>query len=188
MNLWLRLLWVALASFFRPRLGYLDESVLSFRVMPHDLDINLHMNNARYLALMDLGRTDMVLRTPLWRLVLGQRLQPVIASANVRFRRPLKPFQRFCLRSRLLAWDGRWLYIQHLIEADGAVACQAVVRGALLRRGSVVPPAQLAEAVGYAGPAPAVPAWVDQLRDLDAGLDRQQQDNATRKEQQRCAR
>ncbi len=182
MNLWLRLLRVVLASFFRPRLGYLGESVLEFRVMPHDLDINLHMNNARYLALMDLGRTDMVLRTPLWRLVARQHLQPVIASANVRFRRPLKPFQPFRLRSRLLAWDERWLYIQHLIEADGVVACQAVVRGALLRRGGVVPPAQLAEAVGYGGPAPPLPPWVGLLRDLDSGLDRQPQHDETRKE------
>ena len=44
------------------RLGPLDESVIHARVLPTDLDLNLHLNNGRALTLMDLGRVDLMLR------------------------------------------------------------------------------------------------------------------------------
>ena len=55
MNLILRMIKVLVAALFGQRLGVLDSSILTFRVWPNDLDINLHMNNGRYLTIMDLG-------------------------------------------------------------------------------------------------------------------------------------
>ena len=92
---WLRLFKMALGAPLRPKLGWRDESVLTFRVWPNDLDLNLHMNNARYLAVMDIGRFDLVMRCGLARLVWRRKLKPVVASAMVRFRRSLAPFERF---------------------------------------------------------------------------------------------
>lgn len=160
MNLWLRVMRVLVAACFRSRLSLVEQSVLRFRVMPTDLDINVHMNNARYLALMDLGRLDLIIRTGLWRLVLSQHWQPVLGGCMVRFRRPLKPFQPFELKSHMLAWDDKWIYIEHKIEVDGVLACQAVVRGAFVAADGVVAPASVAEAAGFAGETPALPAWV----------------------------
>ena len=42
-----------------------DESRLSFRCLPTDIDFNIHLNNARYLMLADLGRIDIFIRTGL---------------------------------------------------------------------------------------------------------------------------
>jgi hypothetical protein len=56
MNLWLRLFWLALALLWRRKLDPRhDVSRLTFRVLPTDLDLNGHMNNGRYLTIMDLG-------------------------------------------------------------------------------------------------------------------------------------
>lgn len=66
MNLIFRLAKVLITAFFRDRLSLLDESVLEFRVLPTDLDVNLHMNNARYLSVMDLGRLDLLVRAGLF--------------------------------------------------------------------------------------------------------------------------
>jgi hypothetical protein len=52
MNLILRMIKVLVAALFGQPLGILDSSVLTFRVWPNDLDINLHMNNGRYLTIM----------------------------------------------------------------------------------------------------------------------------------------
>ncbi|ALK09923.1 thioesterase family protein [Blastochloris viridis] len=158
--LWLRMIRVLVAACFRSRLALVDRSVLRFRVLPTDLDLNVHMNNARYLALMDLGRLDLIIRTGMWRQVLHQRWQPVLGGCMVRFRRSLKPFQPFTLTSRLLAWDDKWLYIEHAIEVGGVLACQAVVRGAFVASDGVVAPAEIAAAAGFAGEVPALPAWV----------------------------
>ena len=73
MNLWFRLLYLLVVSWFRPRLGYFDESVLRMRVWLSDIDVNIHMNNARYLAVMDLGRFDLFLRTGMGRTFVRRR-------------------------------------------------------------------------------------------------------------------
>lgn len=164
MNLWLRLLRIIIGALFGRRLGFFETSELSFRVWPHDLDLNVHMNNARYLALMDLGRADLIIRVGLHRVMMRESWQAVIGATNVRFRRPLKPFQRFRLTTRLLCWDDRWLYLeQRITTPDGALACAAVVKAVFIRKGARVPPAETAARAGLAGPSPAAPEWMTGL-------------------------
>lgn len=161
MNLWLRLLRIIIGALLGRRLGMFDTSRLAFRVWPHDLDLNIHMNNARYLALMDLGRADLIIRTGLHRTMLREGWQAVIGGTTVRFRRPLKPFRRFHLTTRLLCWDDRWLYLEHRITTpDGALACGAVVKAVFLHRGRRVPPAETVARAGVTAPSPSAPDWV----------------------------
>lgn len=61
MNLWFRLLHLLLCSLFRPKLeAPFGVSRLQFRVLPNDLDSNLHMTNGRYWNIFDLGRLDLM--------------------------------------------------------------------------------------------------------------------------------
>ena len=62
MNLWFRLFWLFISACFRPPIpAPFGMSVLHLRVWPNDLDLSMHMNNGRYLTLMDLGRIDLML-------------------------------------------------------------------------------------------------------------------------------
>lgn len=64
MRLRLRLLLIFLSSFWKKPMGVLDESVLNLRVLPNDVDIT-KITDDRYIALMDLGRMDIIFRTGL---------------------------------------------------------------------------------------------------------------------------
>lgn len=160
MNLFFRLFAVLVAALAGRRRGFLDEARLDFRVWPTDLDFNLHMTNARYFSLMDLGRVDLMVRVGLGPHILRNRWQPVIGAANVRFRRSLRPLQRFSLVSRVLCWDEKYLFIEHRIEADGTLAALAVVQGAFVARGAVVPPAEIMRAMGGDPQSPPMPDFV----------------------------
>ena len=105
MNLWFRLLRVLVQGLLRARVPWDARTRLDFRVWPLDLDLNLHMTNARYMALMDLGRMNLILQTGLGRLVVKERWGPVIASALVRFRRPLHLLEAFSLSTRIIAFE-----------------------------------------------------------------------------------
>jgi acyl-CoA thioesterase FadM len=140
MNLWLRLLWLLATARFRGRLQPpLDTSALPFRVMPHDLDTSLHMNNGRYWTLMDLGRTDLMLRMGLWRAVLKNGWTPIVSAGKIRFRRELRLWRAFTLKSRILCWAETWAVIEHRIVSrrDGreeVVNAVALVRVGLYDR------------------------------------------------------
>lgn len=162
MNLWFRLIWLLLTSPFRPRLQPLGEpSLLPFRVWPHDLDTSLHMNNGRYWTLMDLGRTDLMLRTGLWRAVLRHRWVPVVNAGTIRFRRELRLFRPFRVETAILCWGEGWIVMQHRVISrgrDGAeiVAAQALVRAALYDRAtrSYVPVSRLMTEIGIERQSP----------------------------------
>ncbi|MBA2125237.1 thioesterase [Hyphomicrobium methylovorum] len=140
MNLWIRLLWVL---FTARRRGVLDLprsiSSLYFRVWPHDLDLSLHLNNGRYLTLMDLGRLDTMVRSSLWRSVMRHKWTPIASAITIRFQRELRPFQRFRLDTRLLCWSANLVVMeQTFIIADGPrrgqVAARALFKGGLYSR------------------------------------------------------
>lgn len=136
MNLWLRLLRLIVASFFREGLNPVaDVSRLRFRVWPHDLDTSLHMNNGRYWTIMDLGRADLLIRSGLWRAVVKHKWTPVVSAAKIRFRRELTLFRRFRLETRIVAWADTWIVMEHRIIATARDGSEILSAIALLRAG-----------------------------------------------------
>jgi acyl-CoA thioesterase FadM len=161
MNLYFRLLFVVLKSLFGQRIAPLETSVLRFRVLPTDLDLNMHMNNGRYLTLMDLGRIDLMVRTGMGRLVMRQKWMPVIASALVRFRRSLLPFQVSELHTRLLCWNEKWFFIEQRVVRDGRTVTIGLVKGLIRRSGGFVSPDEVfAQVFGEPRESPPMPEAV----------------------------
>ena len=162
MNLWLRLLHLIVSSFFRPKLDPVrDVSRLEFRVWPHDLDTSLHLNNGRYWTLMDLGRTDMMIRSGLWRPILRHRWVPVVGAGQIRFRRELKAFRAFTLETRILTWSESHVVMEHRLMSearDGSSILNAIalVRAGLYDRGqrSFIPMGHLLGEIGLEAEAP----------------------------------
>jgi len=136
MNLWIRLLWLLLTA--RKR-GHLDlpreSSLLRFRVWPHDLDLSFHLNNGRYLTLMDLGRLDVMVRSGLWREVLRHKWTPIASAITIRFQRELRPFQKFRLETKLLCWDASLVVMEQIFIVDGGVRDGQVAARALFKGG-----------------------------------------------------
>lgn len=175
MSLIFRLLYVFVRSLRRPRLGPGDESVLRMTVLPTDLDLNGHVNNGRFLTLMDLGRVDFLARTGVVAAMRRHRWRGVVASAAVRFRRPLDPFQRYELRTRLAGWDERWLFMEHRFTRRGELCAYGLVKIQLASRAGRLRPQQVVDATPHplASPplSPAVAEWMDAEERLAAGTE-----------------
>lgn len=134
MNLILRFLCLLLSVRRRPRLALGDTAQLQFRVMPHDLDTNIHMTNSRYLSFMDLGRVDQLVRTGLWRTCKEKGWLPMAAGIQIRYRRELRPLARFTLETRFKCWDDKWWIIEQLFLVNGEIAAVALVKTLFLRK------------------------------------------------------
>ncbi|MGZ7033365.1 MAG: thioesterase family protein, partial [Thermoanaerobaculia bacterium] len=139
--LFFRLFSAIFVSLFKKRIGPLDTAVAHFRVWPNDLDLNIHMNGGRYVSFMDVARVDLLARMRLLREVTKRGWRPIAAATMIRYRRSLLPFERFTLRSRVVTWDEKWFYFEHIMEnSHGELAAMAFVRGLLRgREGNVTP-------------------------------------------------
>lgn len=160
MNLMLRFLRVFITSLLGSRIGLLDSSRLSFRVLPTDLDFNLHMNNARYLSFMDLGRTDLLVRAGMLGVVSRKHWKPVTGSIDIKYRRPLMPFQHFKLHTRVLCWDEKWLFLEQSLESSKGVHAIATVRGLFVGREGSVPSRSVLEYMDHREESPPFPTQV----------------------------
>ena len=116
MLLLFRFVFTLLRSRFRSRIGPLDESVVRFTALPHDCDLNFHLNAGRYVSFMDISRVELIGRMRLLGKMLRRGWRPVIGGAVVRYRRSVQPFERFDIRSRVVGWDEKWIYVEHILE------------------------------------------------------------------------
>lgn len=161
MNLWIRLLLLRVAAIRRGRVRMWDTVRTPFRVSPSDLDVLRHMNNGKYLSLMDLGRLDLMLRTGLWKVITRRGWYPVVAGQTISYRRSLNPGQRFDLYTRLIGFHDTWVYLEQTFVVGDVVHAQAFVRARFLKRtGGSVTEAELEEAAGEPILHHSVPEWM----------------------------
>ncbi|WP_144761050.1 thioesterase family protein [Curtobacterium sp. 9128] len=161
MNLYFRLFLLRLRVRRGPRLSLWDEARTPFRVTLTDLDPLRHVNNGKYLSLLDLGRLDLMLRAGFWDALRDRGWFPVVAAQTITYKRSLTLGQRFDLRTRVLGVDERSVYLEQTFVRRGGVVARAVVQARFLRSGGGhVSPAELLDAVGGAPEDLALPAWV----------------------------
>lgn len=168
MNLYLRLIIVWLASYFKAGISDIATgSELVFRVLPNDLDANFHMNNGRYLTLMDLGRLDLVSRTGLLKVMSKRKCIPVLSAVKIRYRLPLGLFQKYRLTTRVVCWDDKWVFMeQRFIIASGnrknTTAAIALLKGGFYDRKNkcTVPTQDLIDIVGIDQTSPPFPETI----------------------------
>lgn len=173
MNLLFRVFWVMIRAFFRKPLSLVGESIVRFRVWPTDLDLNMHMTNSRYLSMMDLGRLDLILRSKARPLVLHNKWKAILGASNIRFRRALNPFQAFELRTKVVGWDAKWLYIEQKFYANHQLVAIALVKGLFLDQNGSVPTEMLCKALdinyGEGKTTPAIQHWIAMEEKLKPG-------------------
>jgi acyl-CoA thioesterase FadM len=140
---------------FRPRIGVLDESVLRLRVWPNEADLT-NVHQAFYLLYMELGRWDLALRMGLAKVMLRERCVGILGGQAIRYKKPLKRFQAFDLRSRIVGWDDKWTFFEHHIEGkrQSYATCHARVTF-IGRGGRRVSPAEFSAMAG--GPSESPP-------------------------------
>lgn len=148
MNLYLRLLWIVLKVIRGDKKDILAESRLSLRVLPLDCDINWHLNNARYLSFMDLGRMHLVGQAGLYRILFKRRWSPILLAAEISFIKALKPFESFELVTRVITWDKTYLYLEQRFEKGGKLLALAYVKGLFISKTGKVPTTELLAALG----------------------------------------
>ena len=144
-----------------PPLEALEAHVSHHRCWPHDLDMWLELNNGRALTLYDLGRMAMAQRAGLVTALGREGWGLTMAGSCVRFRRRVRGFERFEMRSRLVCWDDKFMYLeQSMWKRNGECASHVLYRAAATDKSGIVAPERLLKAMDLTLVSPAVPDWI----------------------------
>jgi acyl-CoA thioesterase FadM len=141
---------------------------VSFRVLPSDLDVNIHLTDSRYAAFMDLVRMQYLIRTNLWANVREAGSMAVIGTAYTRFRRELKPFDKFTVKIQLVYMSPKWFYFDYKFLKNGFVHCHSIEKwGAGTRGKGMMPPQKLLTEVQVEKVFPIPPAHIIKIMDAE---------------------
>jgi acyl-CoA thioesterase FadM len=145
----LRKLQVLATYKFRNQLTSVSEPVVQkFLVLPFDLDENLHMNNGRFINYMEVGRMELMTRTGFLALGLKNNWIAPVASLRIQYLKSLKTFQPFEVKSQILSYDEKWIYIQHTFTSRGKLIALGHIRAVIKGKNGTVKPQSIIDALG----------------------------------------
>ena len=122
------------------------------------LDSFGHVNNARYLELLEQARWDLITERGFGiDVIRSSRTGPTILEINIRFLRELAARDAIVIRTEILSYERKVGKLrQQLIRADGNVACEAIFTIGLFdleRRRLIEPTPAWAFAIGLDQPS-----------------------------------
>jgi acyl-CoA thioesterase FadM len=133
------------------------------RVRLAEVDLNGHMNQAAYAQVLELGRTDWVIRSGAWAALRAERINAVVAEQRIVYRRELGPRQRYAIDTRAVAAEGRLLVFESHLLVGERVHAKAEAKLIFVGPDGVLPAAEVEErCAGFLIEPLAVDNW--QLR------------------------
>lgn len=164
MNLLLRLFYLLFTVHQRSIVDVLGPCTSRFKVLPNDLDILRHMNNGRYFSIMDLARVDLMARSGLWRKLKSLGWYPVVVYENMVFRKSLKLWDSYTVRTAVLGWDDKHIVMEQIFYKGDNEMASAIVKARFLKKsGGSVSTDQLMQ---QAGMSQVSPLSADQIAQL----------------------
>lgn len=144
--------------------GLLDTFTAEFRVGLFDIDINMHMNNYKYLKYMDRCRLEHAVATSMLDKLLKARCAPVVANTEIAYVRELRPYQQFTVDTRILGWDDKYVYIDQRFMSQNKLHTHALMRMIYMYGGKAISPQAMQEITGLNMQSPSLPEYVEQWK------------------------
>ena len=160
MHLLLRTLLMLFTSAKRPSLSVWESSSVTFRVLPTDIDIAMHVNNGMYFSLMDLGRFDLMVRSGTWQKMRRRGWTPVAAGETIAFRRSLQLWQRYTIETRIIGLDAKAIYFEQRMVVEGEIYARAYIATRLVSKGGPVSQAEILAEFGQPPAGLELPEWI----------------------------
>lgn len=148
MNLFIRFFYNIFRNLLIKRpIDLMGTSVLKCRVWLNDIDLNFHMNNGRYLTIMDIARTDYLVRTGLHKIIIREKLAGIAAAVNISFLKELAPLSKYTVETKVIDWDEMWIYIQQQFIQDDLIKANAIVKVTFMKGGKKMAPIEILDMV-----------------------------------------
>ncbi|MDF2231105.1 acyl-CoA thioesterase [Albimonas sp. CAU 1670] len=146
-----------------PPLAPGETHVTRTRCWPQDLDPAWELNNGRSLTLFDMSRMAVLRRCGISALMKRHGLGIAVAGSAVTYRKRVRLWDLIELHATVVGIDERFIYVDHVLHANGVPAHGLVARMALFDASGIQPPPKLLAdrtEPGWRAPLPEpIAAW-----------------------------
>lgn len=160
LNIWFRLIFTIASKYWRSKIKLTESCSTIFHVLPTDLDLNLHMNNARYFAWMDIARLDLLQRTGLLKTLKSKNWYPVVADETISFGKSLDLFDKVHLITKIHGWDDKFIYLEQTFTKNDETLAGGIVKSCILNKIGFIPTKMLLSAIEHNEKSPELSDWI----------------------------
>lgn len=164
-----------LKSFLSKKKPITEDLTLEFWAVPFlDTDVKLLFTQT-YNQYMGLARWNLVFNSEFRTGALKRGWVPVTTRETISYKRSVKAFDRVKLTTRLLFWDDRRFYHQHIFSVKGEVKAICYLEGMLRGPKGHLKPAEAFKALGVELESPPIPkevsGWINlHYEPIETGL------------------
>lgn len=144
----------------RPAIAHNEVHVSNHICWPTEIDGFMEMNNGRILTAYDHGRFGHIFRTGLTDTLRENKWGMAVAGSTIRYRRRLRMFNRYEMRTQTVGRDAKFFYIQQSMWYKGACTSSVVIRMAVTDKNGIVHTDRLANATSDMDWPMGLPDWV----------------------------
>lgn len=161
----LRFIYVLIKSLASSRRGLMDDFELNFIALPFiDTDFS-RLFTQTYALYMGLARWNFVFNSEFKMVAVKKAWVPVTTAETTTYRKSVKALDRVRLVTRLLHWNDRRFYMEHIFYVKNEVYAHTYVEGLVRGPGGHLKPGEVFKALGVMRESPTLPAklqgWID---------------------------
>ena len=114
-----------------------DKHRQQFRVWPHLIDYNLHLNNAKYLYLFEKSRINFAIALRWSDLMVKNKISYAVAASEISFIKELPLFKTFTIETSIAGWNTKYLYLNQKIMINSNIYAVSYFKIAFVQKGKI---------------------------------------------------
>lgn len=127
------------------------------------------MNNASFWTITEMGQMDLLFKSGLFRLCRRYHWSPLVGSQKMVYKKPLKRFERFELKSKLIYRDDKWAYLEQTFLKNDQLIANSLIKVIFRSKDGNVPVSQIRTSLGIEANLPLKPV-IDHSEKIDGIL------------------
>ncbi len=118
-----------------------------------EMDFNFHKSNSTYFSDFDLARAELLttlfrkfyleFKDPEIELGRGEWVYTALGSVNMVFRREISIYTWYNVKTRVLGWNDKWIFVIGQFERNGKVHAFGLAKYVFKVRRKTIPPAEV---------------------------------------------
>ncbi len=165
-----RFVYVLLKSILSKGKNLLDDFELRFIALPFiDTDFS-RLFTQTYALYMGLARWNFMFNSEFKTVAIKKAWVPVTTAETMKYKKSIKAFSRVRLVTRLVYWNDRRFYLEHIFYVEGEECAHTYIEGLVRSPQGHLKPTEVFKALGVTLESPPLPeklqGWVDSISEM----------------------